>query len=102
MSDMARMERSKALRDAAREVVSEDVARIRRGLDQRSLPGRALDRTAEGAAELLDELGTAASRHKGALAAAVAGVALWLARHPLMNLLSGGTDDDTENDDEQP
>ncbi len=102
MNDLARMERSRALRDAAREVVSDDVARIRRGLDQRSLPGRALDRTAEGAAELLDELGTAASRHKGALATAVAGVTLWLARHPLMNLLSNDPHDDTENDDEQP
>lgn len=97
MDDMTRMQSDRVLRDAARGLVRDDVNRIRRGLQRRSIPGRVFDRTAEGAAEVLDDLADTASRHKGAIAAIVGAAVLWLARHPIMALLQGEPDDDDED-----
>lgn len=87
MSDAARLAEDKALRDAARGLIDQDIARVKAALAERSLPARAMDRAADGAAEVLEQVAVAASRHKGAIAATVGAVALWLARHPLLALL---------------
>lgn len=87
MSDPLRLAEDKALRDAARELVSCKIARIKSALSERSIPARAMDRAAEGALDVLEQAAEAASRHKGVIAGMVSVLALWLARHPLFALL---------------
>jgi hypothetical protein len=79
------------LRDAARALVEADVANLRAGLAERSIPGRIADRISEGAADVLDEAVEVAEDHKGAIAALVGAIVLWFARHPIMDLFA---DDD--------
>lgn len=87
MTDATRLSEDKALRDAARGLIDHDIARVKAALAERSLPARAMDRATDGAADVLEQVAEAASRHKGAIAAAVGAVALWLARHPLLAML---------------
>ncbi len=77
------------LRDAARALVEADVANLRADLAVKSLGGRAVDRIADGASEVYDEAVEVASDHKGALAAILAALALWFARHPILEALFG-------------
>lgn len=102
MNDIERMQADRAVRDDARALVVDDIARIRRGLDQRSIPARALDRTTEGAADLLEELSTVASRHKGLIATIIGAFTLWLARNPLLDLFETEPDQPTETPHDQP
>lgn len=94
MTDQVRLAEDKLLRDAARELVTADVARLKAAVAHRSVPARAVDRATEGAADVLEQLSEAASRHKGVIAGIVGAAALWLARHPLLALLD---DRDPEN-----
>lgn len=82
------------MRDAARALVEADLKNLRADLSTRSLGERAADRIATGASEVYDEAIEVASDHKGALAAIVAALALWFARHPILEALFG--------DDEAP
>lgn len=100
MNDMERMEADRSLRDAARALLSDDMARIRRGMNERSIPARALDRTTEGAADLLEELSNVASQHKGLVAAVIGAFTLWLARNPLLDLLGADPDETEETTDD--
>lgn len=77
------------LRDAARALVEADIKNLRADLAVRSLGERAVDRIAEGASEVYDEAIEVASDHKGALAAILAALALWFARHPILEALFG-------------
>lgn len=101
MSDAARLAEDKALRDAARGLIEHDIARVKAALAERSLPARAMDRATDGAAEVLEQVAEAASRHKGAIAAAVGAVALWLARHPLLALLDDRDPEDPPSPDSE-
>lgn len=80
------------LRDAARALVEADLKNLRVGLSVKSLGERAVDRIAEGASDVYDEAIEVASDHKGALAAILAALALWLARHPILDALFGERD----------
>lgn len=91
MTDRMRLAEDRAMRDAARALVDADLARIKAGLAERSVPARAMDRAAEGAVDVLEQVTEAASRNKGLLAALTGAAAIWLARHPLLALL-----DDTD------
>ena len=77
------------LRDAARAMVDADIAYLRASLAGRSIPSRIADRIGEGAHDAMDEAAELADQHKGLIAAAVAALILWFARHPLLNLLLG-------------
>ena len=96
MSDPLRLAEDKALRDAARGLVTSDIARLKSALSDRSIPARAMDRATEGAVDVLEQVSEAASRHKGLIAGMVGALALWLARHPLLALLD---DRDPEHPD---
>lgn len=77
------------LRDAARALVEADLKNLRADLSVKSIGERAVDRITEGASEVYDEAMEVAADHKGALAAIVAAVLLWFARHPLLEALLG-------------
>ena len=91
-----RMREDRTLRDAARALVEADVANLRASLAARSIPGRVADRITEGAADALEEATELAERHKGALAAILAGFVLWLARNPILELVLGEEDEHSE------
>ena len=100
MNDLERMEADRALRDAARTLLSDDITRIRRGLEERSIPARALDRTTEGAVDLLEDLSRRASEHKGLIATVLAAFTLWLARNPLLDVIGAADNKNEETNDE--
>lgn len=77
------------LRDAARALVETDLRNLKADLSAKSLGERAVDRIAGGASDVYDEAMEVAADHKGALAAIVAALALWFARHPILDALFG-------------
>lgn len=83
MSLDQQLERDRALRDAAWNVVSDDVTWLQADLDHRSVTGRVLDKAGDKAKDLADQSLEAARRNKLALGAVAAGLALWLARRPI-------------------
>lgn len=84
------------LRDAARALVEADLKNLRANLSIKSIGERAVDRITEGASEVYDEALEVAADHKGALAALVAALVLWFARHPILEVLFG--EDDAEEE----
>lgn len=90
----ARLLEDRHLRDAARALVGADLKNLRADLSAKSLGERAVDRIADGASEVYDEAVEVAADHKGALAAIIAALALWFARHPILEALFG---DDARN-----
>lgn len=84
------------LRDAARALVDADLKNLRANLSVKSIGERAVDRITEGASEVYDEALEVAADHKGALAALVAALVLWFARHPILEVLFG--EDDAEEE----
>lgn len=77
------------IRDAARALVDADVKNLRADLAAKGIKERALDRLAEGASDVYEEAVEVAADHKGALAAIVAALVLWFARHPIFEALFG-------------
>jgi len=78
----------RALRDAARGMLQDDIAFIRESISARSLPGRLADRLSGSARDIADEAATVADEHRLALGVGlmlgVAGLAAWLFRAPLL------------------
>lgn len=93
MTDRATLEDFRQLRDSARALVDADLARLKEGMAERSIPSRAMDRASEGTADLLEQVSQVAGRNKGLIATLIAGVTLWLARHPLIALLDSASED---------
>lgn len=89
----------RAVRNAAKALLSADVAHLRASLTSRSISTRIFDRIGEGAADVFDEAVEVAEDHKGVLATLLAAVVLWFARHPIMALFSDEDDDGAERDD---
>lgn len=77
------------LRDAARALVEADLDNLRANLSMKGLGERAVDRISEGASDVYEEALEVAADHKGALAAIVAALLLWFARHPILEALFG-------------
>ena len=96
----ARMNEDRHLRDSARALLDADFQHLRNDLSHRGLAARAIGRVREGAAEVYDEALDVASDHKGALAAIIAALVLWFARHPLASLF-GEDDEAGEGSDEE-
>ena len=84
-----RMLEDRHLRDAARALVEADIENLRADLAVKGIGERAVDRITEGASEVYDEAIEVAADHKGALAAIVAALLLWFARHPILEALFG-------------
>jgi hypothetical protein len=82
------MREDRLMRDAARALVDADIANLRADIAARSIPTRIMDRIGEGAADVLDEAVAVADDNKGAIATLVAAIALWFARHPIMDLFN--------------
>ena len=90
---LTRLRQDRRLRDAARAVVIADFDNLRANLAHKSLGERAMGRVTAGAQDVYDEALDVAADHKGALAAIVAALVLWFARHPLAELIGFGEDD---------
>lgn len=95
----------RALRDAARAVVDEDIALLRASLGEQGVASRVSQsvgttitgRLRAGATDVLDQAKEAASDNRGILAVLVGAILLWLMRGPLLALLED--DNDPETDD---
>lgn len=84
-----RLAEDRHLRNAARAMIDADLKNLRADLSVRSIGERAADRVATGASEVYDEAIEVANDHKGALTAIIAALALWFARHPILDALLG-------------
>jgi hypothetical protein len=87
----------RALRDAARAVLEEDVARLRESLEEEGVASRVTSsvgtnitgRIRAGANDVLEQAKQAASNHRGVLAVLIGAILLWLMRGPLLALIEG-------------
>ena len=76
----------KHLRDSARALIDADIKTLKSNFAHKGLGERALDRVREGATDLYDEALDVAEDNKGALAALIAAIVVWFARHPILEL----------------
>lgn len=93
----------RALRDAARAVLEADIAHLRASLEEQGVGSRVTSsitgRVSEGARDVFEQAKAAAGDHRGALAALVGAILLWLARAPILEWL--GLGDDGEPSEEE-
>ena len=91
----------KALRNAAREVLSADIEHLRDSLTGKSFAGRVVDRVGDGAKDVFEIAKGHAGEKQGILAGIVALLILWFARGTIAELLglSDGPDDAVEDAD---
>lgn len=94
MSSREQVREDRHLRDAARALVEADIENLRADLRVKGIGERALDRITEGASDVYEEAVEVAADNKGALAAIVAALVLWFARHPILETLFGEDDAD--------
>lgn len=85
----ARLHEDRQLRDAALRLFKADLEFIRADLRERSVGARVADRIGDSALDMVDEAVDYTIDNKGTVAAIVAAVALWFARIPLLNGLTG-------------
>lgn len=86
----------RALRDAARAVLDEDIARLRASLGEQGVGSRVTSsigatvtgRLKAGASDVLDQAKTAAIDNRGVLAVLIGAILLWLMRGPLLALVT--------------
>ncbi len=110
MSDpyMRRFEQDRALRDAAKDLVQQDLDFLRGNNAERGVGGRIADRARSGASNLAGEATDYASDNRGTVAAgvALAGAALALAifRRPLLEAIGDliGLNDQAEIEGQEP
>ena len=97
-----RMLEDKHLRDSARALIDADIKTLKSNFAHKGLGKRALDRVREGATDLYDEALDVAEDNKGALAALIAAIVVWFARHPILELFGIDTDANDEDDGYYP
>ncbi len=86
----------RALRDAARAVLTEDIQRLRASLAEEGIGSRVSSgvtstistRVRSGARDVLEQAKAQAGDHKGVLAMLVGAIVLWLAREPIFAWLA--------------
>ena len=96
----------RALRDAARAVLEEDVARLRDSLEEEGVTSRVTSsvgttitgRVRAGANDVLEQAKQAASDHRGVLAVLIGAILLWLMRGPLLALIEGEAEDEADTE----
>jgi hypothetical protein len=100
----------RALRDAARAVLEEDIARLRDSLGEQGVASRVSSsvgttitgRIRAGANDVLEQAKQTASDYRGVLAVLVGAILLWLMRGPLLALIEdaeGEAATETEDSD---
>jgi len=102
----ARFIEDRALRDAARAVLEEDVARLRESLEEEGVTSRVTSsvgtnitgRIRAGANDVLEQAKQAASDHRGVLAVLIGAILLWLMRGPLLALIEGEAEDEADTE----
>lgn len=85
----------RALRDAARAVLEEDIARLRASLGEQGVASRVsssvsttvTSRIRDGAADVLDQARQRASDNPGVLAVLIGAILLWVMRGPILDLV---------------
>lgn len=102
----------RAIRDAARAVLVEDIERLRASLSEEGIASRVsagvgstiTNRIRTGARDVLAQAKAQAGDHKGVLAVLVGAIVLWLARGPILDWLDEFADivDDTDPDAASP
>jgi hypothetical protein len=96
----------RALRDAARSVLEEDIARLRASLAEQGVASRVsaslgntvASRLRTGAQDVIAQARQSASEHRGIIALVIGAILLWLMRGAILDLveaaLAGDDDDD--------
>jgi hypothetical protein len=102
----------RALRDAARAVLAEDIERLRASLSEEGIASRVssgvsstiTSRIRTGARDVLAQAKAQAGDHKGVLAVLIGAIVLWFARGPILDWLDefADIDDDTDTDAASP
>ncbi|MCL9982817.1 MAG: hypothetical protein NBV60_06635 [Erythrobacter sp.] len=105
-----RFTEDRALRDAARAVLEDDIARLRASLGEQGVASRVSSsvgttitgRIKAGANDVFEQAKLAASDYRGVLAVLVGAILLWLMRGPLLALIEaeGEPEADTEREPE--
>lgn len=90
----------KHLRDSARALVDADIEHLKADLAHKGVGERILDRAKEGAIDLYEDAIDLADDNKGALAALLAAVAVWFARHPILSAFGLDNARESEEDEE--
>lgn len=94
----SKLSEDRAIRDAARALITADIANLRADLAGRGFGERIVDRINEGAADLFDEAVELADRNRGVLAALLGAILLWFARNPIIALFTDDEDSDEEDE----
>jgi hypothetical protein len=101
----------RALRDAARAVLTDDIERLRANLSEEGIASRVSSgvtttvsgRIRAGASDLLDHAKAQAGDYKGVLALLIGAIILWFARGPILEWFDAlddvGAEDDGASDD---
>lgn len=100
----------RALRDAARAVLVEDIDRLRASLDQQGIASRVSSgvtttvsaRIRTGARDVIDRARAQAGDHKGMLALLLGAIILWLARGPFLDWIDELAEDVAEDETDNP
>ena len=102
----------RALRDAARAVLAEDIERLRASLSEEGIASRVssgvsstiTSRIRTGARDVLAQAKAQAGDHKGVLAVLIGAMVLWFARGPILDWLDefADIDDDIDTDAASP
>lgn len=96
-----KLKEDRALRDAARALITADIAILRADLLGKGFGERIVDRVNEGAADLFEEAVGLADDNRGVVAAMLAAVLLWFARSPIIGLFTDNGDSDDGDDTEK-
>lgn len=78
----------RANRDAARDELDNQIARIRGDMEKRGIGGRIADEASAKAMAALDEAAEIASESKGVIGGTLALLALWFFRRPIIDALA--------------
>lgn len=98
----------RALRDAARAVLAQDIERLRSSLDEQGIASRVSSgvttsissRIRTGARDVLAQAKAQAGDHKGVLAILLGAIILWFARGPILDLIDELAGEDPADDDD--
>ncbi len=90
----SKLREDRALRDAARALITADLANLRADLAGKGFGERIVDRINEGAVDLFDEAVELADSNRGVLAALFGAILLWFARNPIIALFTDDEDID--------
>ena len=96
----------RALRDAARTVLTDDIQRLRDNLSEQSIASRVSSgvsstissRIQTGARDVLAQAKAQAGDHKGVLAVLVGAIVMWLGRGPILDWLDSVADTEDDSD----